>query len=309
MDLTKAVSYRGLDLNSVSFSAGLPISGIAIDAVDYHAVEAVGYREKRSLADGLDASDVFLGGRTLRMRGSLYGLTRGDLYDHLHALRAALSPTAAYAESPSDYGYLPLNFEAPTADTINHPLGYIPQMILARPLTVPEFVIVRDHIGGESSLGVSISWSVALEAKDPRIYAQSEVSTFFDAAGTATSGSGSVVNKGAYPAPLMMLVYVPASVTFLRTLTFTAFGAEVAITLPDSTHARTARYNGVEKTLHLEESGVESLRMDLLSLSGADNHPLVPSGSSAYSWIYRNVNDTPVAVNALSRFWFWPSWV
>lgn len=306
MDLTRPVSYRNFNLNTPAVND--IVTGCQIDRADFAGVESVGYREKRSASDGLDASDVYLGGRTITLTGVLYAANRAQLFDLLAEFRAALSPTGAYLESPGDLGYLPLNFDAPTEDVSNWPNAFIPQMLRARPYGTPQHLIRRDHIGGESTYGLSIDWSAVMEARDPRIYAQDEVITFFDASGVATSGSGTVLNRGAYPAPLMIEVFVPSTTTGQRVITLTAFGNVLTITVPASSNDRTARYNGVEKTLHVEELGVEVLRMDLLDLSTTAQHPTVPAGSSAYSWTCTD-GTNPAAVSSQSQFWFWEAWI
>lgn len=307
MDLTRPISYRNFDLNNAALSGGI-ITGCQIDRVDYPPVEAVGYREKRSLSDGIDVSDVFLGGRNVILSGKLYGSTRGDFYDRLEDLRACFLPTAAYAESPAEYGYLPLLFDEPTADTVTWPTGFITKMIRVRPLATPHIVLDRDRLGGDTDLGFSCEWSVALEARDPRIYYQDDVTTYFNANGNTSSGSGSVTNRGPYPAPLNILVAVPGGANTDRVLTLTAFGTVVKITVPTSSNDRIARYNGVEKYLTLEEQGVETLRMDLLTFPGALSHPLVPSGANSYSWTYKDTGGVNKNINGDSRFWFEEAW-
>lgn len=307
MDLTRPVTYRNYQLNSPSITDEV-ITGCQIDSINFANVESVGYREKRSASDGLDASDVYLAGRTVQMRGTLYGSNKAALFDELAKFRAAMSPTAAYLESPGDLGYLPFNFDVPTEDTVNWTNGYIPEMMRLRPYGTPAYVIDRDHSGGVSSLPYSIDWSAVMEARDPRIYAQDEVITFFDVDGTDTDGSGVVVNRGAYPAPLMIQLFFPAATTNERIVTLTAFGQVMTLTVPASTNDRTLRYNGAERTVHLTELGVEVLRMDLLQLAGTEQHPTVPAGSSSYSWTCRNSTNDARAITSTSQFWFWEAW-
>ena len=266
MDLTRPVIYRGYNLNSITVIPD-QITGCQIDRVDFSPGAQCGLTEKRSASDGMDASDVFLGGRTVQMQGKLYGANRAELYDTLAEMRAALSPTGAFAESPGDLGYLPLDFSVPTSDLPHWPSGFIDQMIRARVNGSPHFIMDRDHVGGISEYGHSIEWSVVMDARDPRIYGQDEVTTFFSSAGNASSGSGVVTNPGEYPAPLMVMIFTPAA-NAKRVITLTAFGVAMTLTVPNDAFDRTLRYNGQEKYVTLEEQGVEVLRMDLSSLPG-----------------------------------------
>jgi len=307
MDLTQAVTYRGYNLNNAVVAAGI-ITGSQIDTIDYSNIASVGYREKRSLSDGLDASDVYLGARYIHLAGTIYGATREDVFDVLQDLRAALLATAALAESPTTLGYMPLAFSEPTADHVTWPTGFIAKQMYARPFNTPAIRIDRDHIGGDANRGFSVQWSVDMEARDPRIYLQTLNQTYFNAAGNTSSGSGSVTNRGPYPAPLDILIFVPAG-TADRVVTLTAFGTVTKITVPSSPNDRTARYDGSEKILTLEEQGVQTLRMDLLEFPGALTHPLVPTGVSSYSWTCKNIAGTNANINASSRFWFAEAWV
>jgi hypothetical protein len=307
MDLTRPVVYRSFDLNTVSTDDAGVLQGCQINRVDYHAIDSVGYREKKALSDGMEASDVFLGGRYVRLSGTLYGANRGDFFDRLEDLRACLLATAAYGESPITYGYLPLTFEDATADVVTWPTGYIAKEMNVRPLNTPQHAIDRDHIGGDEDRGMAVDWACDLEAIDPRIYLQALTTTYFNAAGNTSSGSGTVVNRGPYPTPLDALIYVPSTQDDI-VVTLTAFGTVTTLTVPDSPNNRTLRYNGQLKVVTLEEQGVETIRMDLLAFPGALSHPLVPHGSQPYSWTCKNIAGTNKNINAASRFWFQEAW-
>ena len=309
MDLTRPVLYRSHNINDVAQqgSAG-PLAGNQITSVNYYGVEAVGYREKRSASDGYDAADVYLGARNIRLTGTLYGVNLADLYDRKSLFIAAMLPTSAYAESPGDFGYLPLEFEIPTLDLDNWDDGFIPQMIRARSMGTPSWLIDRDRVGGIDAKGYALEWEHFMEARDPRIYGQSEKVTYFNASGSASSGSGTLVNRGIYPTPINILMFVPGSTNAERRLTLTVGGSQIKITLPASDEDQTARYNGTEKTLHVESEGSNVLRMDLLEFPQGVEHPLLAAGPSSYSWENRNGAAALVNVNALSRFWFWEAW-
>ena len=307
MDLTQPITYRNHDINDVHAEGDL-LAGNQVTMVNYYGVEAVGYREKRSATDGMDASDVYLGGRTIRLTGTLYGVSLGDLYDRKALFVAAMLPTSAYAESPGDYGYLPLEFQVPTLDEENWLDLYIPQMIRARSLGSPSWLIDRDRVGGIDSRGYALDWEHFMEARDPRIYGQSEKITYLSPGGNTSSGTGSILNRGIYPTPINLLMYVPGSTNAERRLTLTVGGSQVKITLPASAQDQIARYNGQEKTLHVESQGVEVLRMDLLEFPAGIEHPLIAAGPSSYSWELRNASNVLVSSNAATRFWFWEAW-
>lgn len=305
MDLTRPVTYRGLSLNDASIAvAGDRVSGIAIDSVSYEGVEGVGYTEKRSLSDGFDAGDVYLGKRIVKLRGTVYGTTRADLFDRVATLKAALSPTGAYGESPGDYGYLPLNFDVPTENTDDWATGYIPQMVRVRPRSTPNILISRDSTGGYAEYGLAIPWEAELEARDPRIYAQTQVTETIADSG-ANSGNISVTNRGDYPAPLKMYLFVPSTQDDIK-FTFVGLGTNMVIHIPDDPNDRIVRYDGAEKYLTLEISGVETLRMDLLEFSQSTTHPLVPAGGPyTVSWTNQNEAGSNRAIHSTSQFWFW----
>ena len=151
-------------------AAGGRLYGTEIKRVEWPGVTGVGYSEKRALADGYDASDVFLSQRQIGLAGAVYGRTRGECWDYLQALIEALTPSAAYDDSPTDRGYLPLDFYVPTANTIDFPDGYIHKMIRARPDRQPSLVFDSDTSGGSDSEALAIPWNALLEARDPRVY-------------------------------------------------------------------------------------------------------------------------------------------
>jgi hypothetical protein len=300
VDLTRPVEYRGVQLNSPVISPTSPIVGNQIETVDYSEVPGVGYVEKRAAADGYDASDITLGARNVVLIGTCYGANRADLFDRLQALRYAFSPTAAFADEPGDYGYIPLNFEVPTGLLTDWPLGVIPQCIRVRPSRNLGFNIRRDGIGGKDVEGMSIPWQAPRQARDPRIYAQDEreYTTWVG----AVSGSGTFVNRGDYPAPLNIILASNAG-DAASTLTLNIAGSTMLLTMPaNATKPQILRYDGVHKVVTLQVDTTVSLRMDLLKFTSAKTHPLVGTGSNPFTWT------RGVAPKAGSRMWFWESW-
>jgi hypothetical protein len=278
VDLTRSVTYRGLNLNSYVTKAGDGKRwGILLEDARFGSAPGVGYREKRAQDDGYDASDVTLGMRSISLHGYIYGYDRGDLFDRLQDLRSALTPSSSYHESPGLQGYLPLQFYMPTNHVTDFPAGYKQLMMLARPVNQPEHVVKRDAGAfGIDTEGAAIEWNAPLEAKDPRFYVWPQSEVLFSATKT-----GNLVNRGDYPAPLKFIFTVPGSAPGGSVLVEVG-GSRMRITVPNSTVNQTFRYDGTLKVLTVEENDVETLRMDLLSFLNNSTYPTVPSGKSEY---------------------------
>lgn len=288
MDLTQPVEYRRFSLNdAVRLTTGGPISGCALERVNYSNVPAVGYTEKRSLSDGFDSGDVFLGMRRIQLQGTLYGISPGELFDKKQDLVAALSPTLAYAEYPQNYGYLPLDWWEPTADTrfdTPYPTPFLRHVYCnVRPTALPQFEIIRDRLGQpKPHEGLSLQWQAMVEAKDPRIYLDPAIYTYFYPMSN-TSGSGTFVNRGDYPAPLQALLEITAHAD-QRYWHFTGGGTVLTISLPPTTVTQVFRYDGYLKVLTVTENSKEYLRMDLLDTTAEITHPLIKPGTTTWSW-------------------------
>jgi hypothetical protein len=301
MDLTQDIIYRSFTLNDSNLESNLTsggatgsgISGCAVDSADFSDVDVVQFIEKRSQQDGMDAGDVFLGARRLRMAGTLYATTRALLYDQLAALRAALSPVLAQREEPLDRGYRPLYFSVPTNDATNWPLGAIPQRVLALPRAF-QAIFNRDQLGGDDGDALAIPWQATFMCKDPTIQGASPQD--YSLANAATN-AGNLTNRGNYIAPLDMLIEVTsASGSISATIGDSVF----TITVPSSTGNRIIRFKGEDKVLTVEEDSVEVTRMDLLSFSGSTTWPFIDPGTAAYS-----ITKSGVTIVAGSHFWFY----
>lgn len=202
MDLSKKIWYNALTVNGVMTPvAGTPLSGYTVDSVEPAAVDVRGYKAPRATADGMDASDVFLGERRFGAIISVYGSTRGDFWDKAQDLLAAFSPTIAYNADTANLGFLPFNFYQPTADistwpTSTYPDG-IPLLYYVRSAHAPVYLIRRDEDGGQAGLGLSKQFRVTMAARDPRKYLQSESTVTI--ASTASSATSSIAYLGDYP--------------------------------------------------------------------------------------------------------------
>jgi hypothetical protein len=280
MDLDRPITYRGIDFNHVDVLAGeSKRSGYIVEEVNYGSVAGVGYTEKRAQGDGNDASDVYLSARRIEMRGYVYGESKADGFDKLQDLRSAFTPTAAYLESPSERGYLPLEFDIPTLDLTNFPSGYKLMQLFARPRAQPEFTIKRDS-GSQSHgtrKGNAIAWSASLECKDPRIYLRDPTGLPYTGVEYFTTGETGVLrNRGDYPAPLDVLLDVAAGASGTCTCRFEVGGGDMTITIPASSNAQLIRYSSVLKVLTVEVNSVEVLRMDLMKVEVGSTHLFVP---------------------------------
>lgn len=298
MDLTRPVRFRGLNLNTAaSAGAGDPISGIALEQVLIGGAPGVGYVEKRSMADGYDASDVYLGRRVWRARATVYGLTRADLFDRVQDLMSCIHPTASYLDDVGAKGYLPLTYEVPTMDVDNWTeetadgigLGYAYRtlQVYARPLGQPDQIIDRDRIGGSMNKGLAVPMQWAWDLIDPRVYVQEEQSVSLAGAGPFLNVA--IENRGDYPTPVNILLIVPAGQP-AGSVDFTiGTSSGFTITVPDSTEEQVIRYSARAKVLTVTEEAVETVRMDLLDLQGEDTHPQIMPGEGAFSMVLTGV--------------------
>lgn len=198
MDITRDVTYRGFLLNDSTMSVvpggsiGSGISGCVLDTADTSELDIVQFMEKRSLQDGMDAGDPYLGKRVIRIAGTLYATTRGLLFDRLQELKSTLSPTLAFLEDPSQRGFLPLYYSEPTNNIVDYPSGAIGKQMLAMPHGL-SFAVVRDQIGGSDDDALAIPWQAVMVCKDPRITASAPQDLTFTATTLVTGATGDKV--------------------------------------------------------------------------------------------------------------------
>lgn len=275
MDLTRAVAYRGFNLNDVDLSAPAgPIAGCSVEAAKYSEVRAVGYLEKRARDDGMDSGDVYLSARPFMLRGHIYGTSRGNLFDRVDALVAALAPTLAYDEDPEEWGFMPLTFYKATDLTEDFEDGYVQLFARVRPKATPEIEWVRNRSGGIDDEGFGVPWSVMLDAKDPRLYINELVE--------ATIGSsGTLSTRGTYNSPLDISITAPSN--SLSTMRLLIGGADITFSVDTTGTAQALAWDGRAKTLTRTVSGVPALRQDLVSNDGEEAGPHVPAGGGAYT--------------------------
>lgn len=304
MDLTADIIYRGYKLNDSAVvnnivpSRGLTsgISGSVVHSADFSDVDVVQYVEKRSLSDGSDTGDVYLGVRRLHMSGVLYGTTRALLYDAYWSMRTALSPTLAMRDSPADKGYQPLYFSTPTNRVAEFPLSAIQLRILAMP-RADQAVFQSFHQGGNAADSLSIAWTATFLCRDPSIMG---IVTQDYPITTSPTQTGNLVNRGSYLAPLNGLFLIGAAGGVITVVTS---GSTATITMPASTGNRIIRYKGQDKLLTVEEASVELLRYDLIVFASTNTWALVPPGTTAYT-----ITTSGVVLDPTSHIWFWESY-
>jgi hypothetical protein len=303
MDLTRPVSFRGLFLNGASGGPGgnQPIDGQRLTRVNFSDVPAVGYTEKKALEDGLDASDVFLGGRTITLQGEVFQNTKAALFDMLDVLRLKFTATDCYAESPGTRGYLPLSFEVPTALLAYWPTGFIEREIWVRPLTQPQYDIELAAVSGVEDNGYVLPYVARLQAKDPRFYHPTAVDAFLSGGG----GSGALVNRGSYPSPLTVVIRPDSAAA--GTFHLSGLGTSMDVTIPAGSVGRFVFIDSLNKICVLVMDAVETLRMDLPTFQSGTTWPRVPptplGQSAAFDWT------SSVGLTSPSRLTFSEAWV
>lgn len=307
MDITKPVMYREVALTGAAPSApaGSPVSGIRLTRARFTDVSVHGYTEKRSLDDGFDASDVFLGMRRVVLEGEVFAVSKADLFDALDVMRLIFTPTDAYNESPRDRGYLPLTFEQATTHLAHFPAGYIPREIRVRPSAQPEYTLQFAQLAaspnGMTDDGYVCPFVARLEAKDPRFYGTADITSDF----TGTGTSGTVRNRGNYPAPVSFVL--GTTQTAEQTFHFVGLGTDMTVKIPAGTGLRTVVVDGNEKVATLTIGTDEFLRMDLVSFAAGTTWPKVPptpegSPLAAFTW------SVTAAMAAGSRLLFREAW-
>lgn len=148
-DLNDPIPFRGIDLNTtttVTNVDGPREQGCRVDSIDHGEVEIRQFREPLALMNGVDVGGVWLGGRVVRMTGTVFGVNRADALDRIAALTAIMLPV------PGTFGYYPL---ALTEGTLN---------VLPTGLHVNW---QRNTFGGNEAMPLAIPWSVTMYAKDP----------------------------------------------------------------------------------------------------------------------------------------------
>lgn len=281
MDLTRSATYRTFDFNDVAQGSDSHPLGSRIEEVIWAPVPGVGYTEKRARSSGREASDVYSDGLRLQIRATLFGDSRGDLFDRKNDLMAACNPELAYAEDSDVKGYLPLAYSEATDDTANFASGVRSMFVNVRPLASPGLRFLRDGSGGADTKGFGLPYEVTFEALDPRRYVNSLVQV--DMSG-AQSGSGTFTHRGNIASPLTIIL---ASLTSSpQDFTFSGNGTSLTISIPDlagGVHTLTmdpARQHIVVQSY----LGNDTIEGGYVTWDTERTLPYVAAGGSAYSW-------------------------
>jgi len=300
MDISKSIIYRGLDLNSVLLGTGRVLRGISVENVDYSNVDAVGYTEKRAGADGLHASDIYLGSRRVDMRGLIYATSLPEMFDFLHRIRSVFSPTSAYQEDPGNRGFVPMSFFQSTMDTDSFPAipaappdpaydaGTVRLYMNLRPERLPQFTIdsSRQDVDGANhgKKATALPWSARLMAKDPRVYINPGKTV--DVSGGPNNPAGTTVqavNRGDYETPLNILLAIGAAPGATKTFQVKGLNnVDMTITIENVANV-VYRWFGDDRVLMTQDvtGGITTrpfiLRMDLVSFATSNHKPMVPA--------------------------------
>lgn len=283
MDLSKAIDYRLANLNNAALMDGQRVlHGSTVEKADFSVVPGVGYQEKRAEGDGSWASDVYLGPRQVALQGMLYAETQADLFDMLRKHRVAFSPTAALAEDPVNFGFLPLTYTQPTTDGVSFPGGIINLALYCRPTSGLVFDITRDRLPGTNTTRPqALPWRATLYCKDPRVYIVPEQQFPVQKTSGTTMVAAKATNRGDYESPLNVILATGPTAPAAGICHITGFnGIDMTIKIEAKANV-TYRYSGVDRILTTLDttspSSLPALRADLLTFVGKNRKPMVPA--------------------------------
>jgi hypothetical protein len=237
MDFSKSISISnatGGDLNinsiaasSVTASLG-PRSGYKVMAVSLGSSNAVGYVDKRAVADGVDVGDAYLSNRQIDVSCAVFGSSLADFHSKIQDLSDIMRPTPRYYDS--SYGFKDFKFSQATIDTATYTSGSADLRFIIRPYGLPNIVYnqaasIDNSVSTSSSRGFSATVQLSLMAKEPYRYRQTQRSISVSVATVASSSATTAIpNVGSVPvSPVIELAhrtssdatYIISSVTFI----------------------------------------------------------------------------------------------
>lgn len=296
MDLTRPITYRSFEFNTMAVGANGVSEGCTVERVLYGDVETVGYTEKQALADGFVASDVFLGRRRFALVGNLHGYDRNGLYDQLRAMRFAVSPRLAFLDANEKRGFYPLSFYEPTGQVSDWEGGVVPLMLMARSLGGVSTEFNRSKTGGKDVAPISIQYMVRFECIDPKAYLRDRVERFI----SGSAGNLQLENRGGYPVPLNIMLVVKANPN-VRVFSFVGGGADFTVTIPGSEEVQVVRLDGEQRfvTVQVNETEVSAMHMRTIN----SPWPELPLGVTDVAWTFKRENGTDADLAANSLMW------
>jgi len=152
MDFTQDLVFRGVSLNSISstlVNGQTVVTGCAVNSIDPSQLEIRQFTEPFALTDGIDVGGTWLGGRHIRITGTVYGSSHADAVSRLLAIANVMVATSG------TFGYYALPI--PGFGTIQ-----------VRPNGLRYNFERREH-GGNSAEPLALDWSVTMYAANPAI--------------------------------------------------------------------------------------------------------------------------------------------
>jgi len=194
VDLSAPIIYNGHTTAGATVTAGgAPSIGTTIDRINVSDIDVAAYLERRALTDGLNASDVYLGGRRVVIDAAVFGSSIAHGWDQLQAFQRAYHPRIAYNADTANLGFLAFKFRQPTTSTASWSAGYIPLQFYLRPIRPVQYTVDRATSGGVGGKGIAFRARAELVARDPRKYAQTATAL------SITTSAQTVSKLGDYP--------------------------------------------------------------------------------------------------------------
>jgi len=229
--------YNGLTINQ-------RIDGSNKDIVEINSVrvqtQIQHIREPREYESGMEAYGAFKRGKLLTPQGVIRAATWGALYDRIEEVAAAFDPDAVSRDNPDTYGFLPYDFDVPTANVAYFPTGMMPSRYYVRAEQAFEPPLSQ-------YAGIAVPFALPLFAADPRRYLQTASS--LTGSGAADNGAATVwswptltITMSGAGSATFTIANSEADATLVLNLSARAAGDSVVIDM----ERRKCSVNGVE---------------------------------------------------------------
>ena len=294
IDLAESITYRGLDINTTVLGNGR-VAGYTVEEVRLMPIDGVGYKEKRSLADGFDYGPVYLGKRDIFVRGVVYGEDANDHAQKRYNLLSAFNPALCYKAAPLDHGFHALEFIVPYWN----PVGPKSMLVYARPSEVPG-TLVLPETNSQLDSPTSSLFELRLECRDPRIYDASATTM------TITDGSNNLdqtVDGNAEPP--VNFVFVTGDTSDF-TFTFSGFGSQFTLSVaPGFPENSIVTVDSALKIVTVKQpSLVETLRMDLITFAAGTTWPQATEGENTVTGTLTSASPLNGAYMTYREAWY-----